>query len=90
LFQKPTDSYFVGFFFFFFFFFWHSAIELSIWVGRLARLISEESKELPQALAFSPSNAGIGHKENDAFALKSGIDKGIVKKCGIDKGFELF
>ncbi|ORZ19366.1 hypothetical protein BCR42DRAFT_449125 [Absidia repens] len=53
----------------------NTAIELSIWVGRVARLISEESEELPRALAFSPSNTNDDHKENDIFALKSGIDK---------------
>ncbi|CAO3591890.1 unnamed protein product [Absidia cylindrospora] len=53
----------------------NTAIEVSIWVGRVARLISEESEELPRALAFSPSSAAGDHKENDIFALKSGIDK---------------
>lgn len=53
------------------------AIDLALWTGRVARLISEESKELPRVLAFSLATGREDHhREEDVFALKSDIGKG--------------
>ncbi|SAM07727.1 hypothetical protein [Absidia glauca] len=54
----------------------NKAIELAMWTGRVARLISEESKELSRALAF-PLATGRedDQREEDLFALKSGSGK---------------
>ncbi|KAI8089485.1 uncharacterized protein BX664DRAFT_333130 [Halteromyces radiatus] len=46
--------------------------ELSIWVGRLARLICEESKELPRSLAFSMMTT---EQDDNTLELKSGVGK---------------
>ncbi|KAI8333819.1 hypothetical protein BC941DRAFT_433067 [Chlamydoabsidia padenii] len=52
------------------------AIELAMWIGRLARLISERSKELPRALAFSSTTSEENEtQESDTFTLKSDVGK---------------
>lgn len=54
---------------FFIYFFKYIANDISIWIGRLARLLSEDSKELPKSLSFTA-------EENEIFELKSGVGKG--------------
>jgi hypothetical protein len=55
------------------------ATDLAMWTGRVARLISEESKELSRALAFSlATGREDDQREEDLFALKSGSGKGNV------------
>ncbi|CAO3614628.1 unnamed protein product [Cunninghamella echinulata] len=44
------------------------ANDISIWIGRLARLLSEDSKELPKSLSLMVEG-------NDIFELKSGVGK---------------